>query len=288
MWISWFNYHQPDRGRICVPHLAWAHTLVAPPKGPQPAPKAQGLMRAAPQLSADSLNIPPYEGLAYSESRTARERGHGLRTMMERYTETVGPRAHADPPPRDTPSTVAMVVLESGHCYQVGITPRPLESRWDLEPVDSMLPRGTDLPDGPTPLLPVQPSDPLTAIVSGAAGTWHPGHALYCLWQCAQRTWQHTREWSETWRFHLDGQQQTEAIRPHEQMAGQPATDNLCPVIAIHHIRALAAGQVSPAIHTEEEARAAHTALVGDICAALRTALINRPGNLDALTFPMP
>ena len=36
-----------------------------------------------------------------------------------------------------------------------------------------MLPRGMDLLDGPTPLLPGQPPDPLTAIVSGAAGTWY-------------------------------------------------------------------------------------------------------------------
>ena len=44
-----------------------------------------------------------------------------------------------------------------------------------------MLPRGMDLPDGTIPLLSGEPADPLTAIISGAAGTWHPGHALYCL-----------------------------------------------------------------------------------------------------------
>ena len=45
-----------------------------------------------------------------------------------------------------------------------------------------MLRATTGLPDNPTPLLPDQPLDPLTAIVSGTAGTWHPAHALYCLW----------------------------------------------------------------------------------------------------------
>ena len=179
---------------------------------------------------------------------------------MGRYTQTVGTGAHAEPPPRDTPSTVAMVVLESGHYYQVRITPQPRENHWDLEAADSMLPRDVDLPDGPIPLLPGQPPDALTAIVSGAAGTWHPGHALCYLWRWAQRGWPHTRDWSAAWSFHLDGGQQTEAIPPHKWMAGPPTTDNLCPVFAIHRIRALAAGHVSLAIHTEEEARAAHTA----------------------------
>ena len=105
-----------------------------------------------------------------------------------------------------------MVVLESGHYYQVMINPRPLDNHWDLEVADSMLPRDTDLPDGPTPLLPGQPPDRLTAILSGAAGTWHPGHALYCLWWWAQRRWPHTKIWSAAWRIHLDGRQQTEAI----------------------------------------------------------------------------
>ena len=151
-----------------------------------------------------------------------------------------------------------------------------------------MLPGGMDLPDGPTPLLLGQPLDPLTAMPSGMAGTWHPGHALYCLWRWAQRRWQHTKEWSATWRFELDGRQQAEVIPPHHRTAGRPATDKLSPVFAIHQIRALAAGRVSPAIHTEEEARASHTALVSDIFAALRTALVRHPGNPDALTFPMP
>ena len=129
MWMWWFNYHHPDQGRIWVPHLATAHKLIAPPTEPQPAPKPGGRTGAAPQLSSDALNIPPYDGLAYWESRTARQRGHNLRTMMDRYVQTVGPGAHAEPPARDTPSTVAMVVLESALYYQVGITPRPQENR---------------------------------------------------------------------------------------------------------------------------------------------------------------
>ena len=70
--------------------------------------------------------------------------------------------------------------------------------------------------------------------------------------------------------------------------ARQPASDNVGPVFAIHQIRLLAAGQVSPASHTQDEAQAAHTAVVSDIFAALRTALTRHPGNPDALTFPMP
>ena len=141
-----------------------------------------------------------------------------------------------------------------------------------------MLPAATDLPDSPTPLLPGQPPDLLTAIVSGMAGTWHPGHALYCLWRWAQRCWPHTRAWSATWRFYLDGWQQLEAIS--EQTAETPTAANLCPVFAIHQIRALALGeQLQPAIRTETEAQAAHAALVQEIFSALRSALVQRVGN---------
>ena len=75
MWILWFHYHQPDQRLIWVPHLVWAHTLIAPPTKPQPAPSPRDRRRATPQLSADALNILPYDGLAYWESRTAPERG---------------------------------------------------------------------------------------------------------------------------------------------------------------------------------------------------------------------
>ena len=132
-----------------------------------------------------------------------------------------------EPPARDTPSTVARLVLESGQYYQVRITPRALERRWDLE-ADSMLPRGMDMPEGPTPLVQGQLPDRLTAMASHMAGTWQP---QYCLWRWAQRKWQHISEWSATWRFHLDCRQQAEVILPHYQAAGGPATDNLCPVI---------------------------------------------------------
>ena len=117
------------------------------------------------------------------------------------------------------------------------------------------------------------------AIVSGRAGTWLPGHALYCLWRWAQRRCQHTKEWSATWRFHLDGRKQAEIIPPHDQAAGRPAKDNLCPVFVILPIRAIGAGQASATIQTEEEARAAHTALAREIFAALRTAPVRHLGN---------
>ena len=81
-----------------------------------------------------------------------------------------------EPPPRDAPSTVAMVVLESGYYYQVRITPRPPDNHWDLEAAASMLPRQVELPNGPTPLLSGQPPDLLTAIggVTGAQRATRP------------------------------------------------------------------------------------------------------------------
>ena len=164
--------------------------------------------------------------------------------------------------------------------YQVRIIPHPQEDHWSLEAVDSMLPATTALPDSPNPLLDGQPPDPLTAIVSGTVGTWHPSHALYCLWRWARRRWPHTRVWTATWRFHLDGGQQLEAIPQHERTADTPAAPNLCPVFAIHQIRALALGeQLQPTIRTETGAQAAHAALVQEILSALRSALVRRVGN---------
>ena len=142
------------------------------------APSTGGRKRAAPPSRAETLRIPPYESLAESESRTARNRRRNLTSMVERYLET----ARAAPQPRERDhSNIAMIVSESGHYYQVRITPHPKESYWSLEAVDSMLPAATALPDSPSSLPNDQPPDPLAAIVSGTAGTWHPGHALYCL-----------------------------------------------------------------------------------------------------------
>ena len=173
-----------------------------------------------------------------------------------------------------------MIVLENGHHYQVRIIPHPQESHWSLEAVDSMLPATTALPHTPTPLLNDQPPDPLTAIVSGTAGTWHPGNALYCLWRWARRRWPHTRVWSATWRFYLDSRQQLEAIPGRERTAETPTAPNLCPVFAIHQIRALALGeQLQPTIHTETEAQAAHAGLVHEIFKVLRSTLVRRVGN---------
>ena len=173
-----------------------------------------------------------------------------------------------------------MIVLESGHYYQVRITPHPQECHWNLEAVDSMLPARAASPDGTTPLPQNQSRDPLTAIVSGETGTWHPGHARYCLWRWAQRRLSHTRYWTATWRFHLDGRQQMEAIPQRERTAETPAATNLCPVVAIRQIRALAmGGQLQPTIRTETEAQAAHAALVHEIPSALCSALVPRGGN---------
>ena len=275
-WICWFNTHQPAQGGVWVPHLGWVHTLIAPPTDPRPAPSTGGRERAAPPPRPKTLRIPPHESLAAWESGTARDRGRNLTSLAARYPET----ARAAPPPRERdPRTIAMIMLENGHYYQVWIIPHPQESHWSLEAVDSMLPATTPLPDSPTPLLPGQPPDPLTAIVSGRAGTWHPSHALYCLLRWAQRRWPHASVWSATWRFYLDGRQQLEAIP--ERTAETPTAPNLCPVFAIHQIRALALSeQLQPAIRTETEAQAAHAVLVHKIFSALRSALVRRLGNL--------
>ena len=157
---------------------------------PRPAPSTGGRERAAPPPRTEPFRIPLHEGLASRGSGTARDRGCNLTSLAARYPET----ARAAPLPRERdPSTIAMIVLENGHYYQVRITPHPQESHWSLEAVDSMLLATTALPDRPTPLLNDQPPDPLTAIVSGTAGTWQPGQALYCLRQWARRRWPHTR-----------------------------------------------------------------------------------------------
>ena len=137
-------------------------------------------------------------------------------------------------------STTAIIVLENGHYYQVRIIPHPQDNHWSLEAVDSMLRATTDLPDNPAPLLPDQPPDPLTAIVSGTAGTWHPGQALYCRCRWARRRWPLTRAWSAPWTFYPDSRQHMEAIP--EPTAETPTEPNLCPVFAIDQIRALALG----------------------------------------------
>ena len=234
--------------------------LIAPPTDPRPAPNTGGRERAAPPPRPETLRIPPHEGPAAWESGTACDRGHNFTSLAARYPET----ARAAPLPRERdPSTTAMVVLENGHYYQVRIIPHPQESHSTLEAVDSMLPATTALPDSPTPLLNDKPPDPLTAIVSGTAGTWHPGHALYCLWRWARCRWPQTRVWSATWRFYLDGRQQLEAIPDRERTAETPTAPNLGPVFAIHQIRALALGeQLQPTIHTKTKAQAAHVALV--------------------------
>ena len=232
-WIWWFNTHQPALRGVWVPHLGWVRTLIAPPTDCRPAPRTGGRERAAPPPRPETIRISPHEGLAAWESGTARDRRRNLTSLAARYPET----ARAAPPPRERdPSTIAMIVLENGHYYQVQIIPHPQESHWSLEAVDSMVPATTALPDAPTPLLNDQPADPLTAILSGTAGTWHPGHALYCLWRWARRHSPHTRVWSVTWRFDLHGRQQLEAIPQRERTAETPTAPNLCPVIAIHEI----------------------------------------------------
>ena len=56
-WIWWFDTHQPDKGGVWVPHLGWAHTLIAPPTDPRPGPSTGGRERAAPPPRAETLHI---------------------------------------------------------------------------------------------------------------------------------------------------------------------------------------------------------------------------------------
>ena len=120
-WIWWLTAHQPDQEGIWLPHLAWAHTLIAPLTDPRPAPSTVGRKRAAPQPRAETLNIPPYKDVAEWDSRTARDRGRNLKSMVGLYPET----ARAAPPSREgDPSTMAMIMFESGRYYRVRITPQ--------------------------------------------------------------------------------------------------------------------------------------------------------------------
>ena len=207
-WIWWFNTHQPAQGGVWVPHLGWVHTLIALPTEPRPAPSTGGQERAAPPPRPDNFRIPPHEGLAAWESGTARSRGHNLRSLAARYPETT--RAVPPASERD-PGTIAMILLENGHYYQVRIIPHPQRGHWSLEAVDSMLPATMDLPDSPSPLLPDQPPDPLTAVVSGTAGTRRPGHALYCLWRWARGGSTSTAD--SSWRPSRNGRQRP-PLRP--------------------------------------------------------------------------
>ena len=242
VWIWRFNTHQQNQGGIWVPDLGWAHTLIAPLTDPRPAPSTGFREQTAPPPRAETLNISPYKERAELQSRTARDRGR-TKSMVEQYPET----ASAAPPAREGyPSTIAMILLENGLYYQVRITPHPQERHCSLEAVDSMLPASAALPDSPTLLPNDQPPDPLTAIVSGAAGSWHQGNALYCLWRWAQRRWSHSRDWTATWRFNLEGRQQPEAIPQRERTAESPTATNLCPVFANNRIWAPATAARHP------------------------------------------
>ena len=138
--ICWSNTSEPDQGGVWVPHLGCANTLIAPPTDPRPGPSTGGRERAAPQPRAIALKIPPYNGLAEWESRTAPDQGPNLRDLVERYPPGAG-TARAGPPRReDDPRTISMILLESGHYYQVRITAHPQECHWNLQAVDSMLP----------------------------------------------------------------------------------------------------------------------------------------------------
>ena len=109
-WTWWFNFNQPDKGGVWVPHLRWAHTLIAPPTEPRHAPGIGGRERAAPQPRVNARNIPPYKGRVDWESWTAPDRGRNLRDMVERYPSGAD-TARAGPPQReDDPRTITMIV----------------------------------------------------------------------------------------------------------------------------------------------------------------------------------
>ena len=156
-WIWWFNTHQPAQKGVWVSNLGWVHTLIAPPTDPRPAPSTGGRERAAPLPRPETLRIPPHEGLAAWESGAARDRKRNLTPLAAQYQET----ARAAPPPRKRdPSTIAMIVFENDHYYQVRIIPHPQDSHRSLEGGDSMLSATTALPDSPTSLLNDQPPAP--------------------------------------------------------------------------------------------------------------------------------
>ena len=95
-WIWCFNFNQPNQERVWVPHLGWAHTLIAPPTEPRPAPSTGGRQRAAPQLRANPHNIPPFNGLADWESRTDPTGGATAGTWWSDTHQ--GQRRHAGDP----------------------------------------------------------------------------------------------------------------------------------------------------------------------------------------------
>ena len=138
-----------------------------------------------------------------------------------------------------------------------------------------MLRRDREVTDSPTRLPQDVLPDPLAAIMSGRAGSWHPGHVPYCLWPWAKRPWLHTREWPAAWRFHLHGRQQAEVISPHEP-AYPPAKAKLCVVFAIHQ---LVSGWQSPTINTEEEVPEADAALMSELFDTLCSGLVRHPGS---------
>ena len=97
-WIWWFNTHQPAQEGVWVPHLGWAHKLIASPMDPRPAPSTRGRERDAPPLRPETLRIPLYKGLAAWESGTARDRGRNLTSMTEQHARRPR-RANVTPAP---------------------------------------------------------------------------------------------------------------------------------------------------------------------------------------------
>ena len=142
--------------------------------GAQARAKHRGPGTGLPQRSANALHISPYNGLADSENRTVPDRGRNLRDMVERYPPGAETARAGPPRPEDDPSTISMLVLESGDYYQVWITPHQ-QYHWNQEAVEPMLPASAALPDAPSPLPQNQPQDLLKPVVSGDAGSCHPG-----------------------------------------------------------------------------------------------------------------
>ena len=126
---------------------------------------------------AHRINIPPHANLESWESNTALAKGRNLTHMVDGYAQ--GARQHTPcPPSPDTPRPVRLVMLEIGQYYHGRVTPRPEDKQWDLEAVNSIIPVAAPLPDAPTTVNPGQPPDPMTAVTSGQAGSWHPARPL--------------------------------------------------------------------------------------------------------------
>ena len=117
----------------------------------------------------------------------------------------------------------------------------------DLEAVDSMIPSVAPRRSCPPPCLRTNP----THLSDCAQTPRHVAHTLSCLWRWGQLPLPGTRPWTAECRFKREGRQHVKAL-PNQQVGNHPTTTNMCPNLAVHHIRGLAGG-VPPTIYKEKQ-----------------------------------